>query len=163
MKNLLASWAEVNPEQKAWMAKGLLFAGCACLWRSTLIIRPSVGLAVVGPILFVVVAIYYVKLLKATESLKQTGKWLGILLIGGTLNFAALLANGGSMPMATAQAIHGIHNGGNTFIALYWWVCLGDWILGSISPGDILMVIGFLGIAGTLIWQNRQHTLLDQP
>lgn len=118
----------------------------ALLWRVAHYMSPSIAMTVVGILLFIGLAIFYVKQL---PELKPTRRWASLVFIGGCLNFAATLANGGQMPMPK-------------IMSAAWWVWLGDWIGGFASPGDILMLIGFIGIVASLILSHQQCKLAEQ-
>ena len=114
--------------------------GVALFWRVAHWLSPTIYMTVVGVILFVGLAILYVK----QPLLRQTLKWAWLILLGAGLNFAAILGNGGMMPYP-----HIMSNA--------WWVWLGDWLpMGLFSPGDILMIIGFTGVAITLIHNEEK-------
>ena len=120
---------------KALIINTLPILGIALVWRFAHWLSPSIYMTVVGIILFVGLAILYVK----QPILRQTLKWAWLILLGAGLNFAAIIGNGGMMPYPH-------------IMSSAWWVWLGDWLpMGVFSPGDILMIVGFLGVATTLI------------
>lgn len=124
---------------KPLLANLLPLGAVALLWRIAQWLSPSIGMTVIGIFLFLGLAVFYAK----QPVLRPTLKWAWLILAGGCLNFAAILANGGIMPYPHVMSAA-------------WWVWLGDWIGGLVSPGDILMTIGFVGIVAMLIRNRKQ-------
>jgi len=118
--------------------------GIALLWRLAQWLAPSVYMAIVGIYLLIGLAMLYIKEMPMA---KQTLKWAWLIFFGAVLNFAAIIGNGGQMPY--------VH-----VLSRTWWAWLGDWLPGMLSPGDILMIIGFLGVAITLIAAQRKAGVL---
>jgi hypothetical protein len=150
--------AVVSPEQRTWLARGLLFMGCCGLCKGTQTIWPSIGLALIWMVTFVASTICIVNLLEHTPQFRAALPWCTPILVGGSLNFAVILANGGFIPATCQEVADGFYipmDGANLSY-------LADWVWGFVSPGDILMVIGFLGIIGTLAWKQKQHKLAEQ-
>lgn len=124
---------------KGLIIKLLFVLGFALTWRLAQWLMPTVGMAIVGAALLVGLAILYVK----HPIFKQTLSWAWLVALGAGLNFAAIIGNGGMMPY--------LDNLGRA-----WWTWLGDWLPLGFSPGDIIMIVGFLGIAATLIIAHRR-------
>ena len=140
-----------TPEQRGWIAYAMLFTGYTLLWRVAQVLDPGLGLTVLGLATFTVAAICYVNLLRHTPQLAGTKAYFGLIFAGGYMNFAALMANGGYMPAAGQQGIYGLHcpmDGAS----LVW---LADWIWGFVSPGDVLMIAGAVGIVGMVLVRRR--------
>ena len=124
---------------KSLLANLLPLAIAGLLWRIAQYLSPSIGMTVVGIFLFITLAVFYVKEIPV----RQTLKWAWLILFGAGLNFAAIIGNHGQMPYPHVMSSA-------------WWVWLGDWIGGIISPGDILMAVGFCGIVATLLIKQRE-------
>jgi len=122
----------------------LLILGIALFWRLAQWLAPSAYMAIVGIYLLIALAMFYIK---EMPMVKQTLKWAWLIFLGAGLNFAAIIGNGGQMPY--------LH-----VMSSAWWVWLGDWLPGMTSPGDILMIVGFLGTAITLIVGHRKAGIL---
>ena len=118
--------------------KILLVLLIAVFWRIAQCLWPGIGMTIAGITIFVGLAIFYAK----QPILRPTLKLAWLVALGAGLNFAATLANGGMMPIPH-------------IMSSAWWVWLGDWLPGMVSPGDILMIVGFFGIAITVI--RMQH------
>ena len=82
-----------------------------------------------------------------------------LLIVGGLLNFAVLLANKGFMPCILVEGVEG------KYISMYEarLTFLGDWIGGFVSPGDVLVVIGAIGLIGAILRRHlhKQRGLLQ--
>lgn len=149
---------QASPEQRAWLARGLMFTGGACLWRAAQTNWPTIELSYVGIVIFGALAFCYINILIHTPKLHAISKWSMPILAGGFLNFAVIISNEGFMPSASQETISGLHcpmAGAN----LVW---LSDWIFGFVSPGDVLMIVGFLGVIITLALKHRQRELTEQ-
>lgn len=120
---------------KSLLVDLLILGAAAFLWRIAQYLSPSIGMTVVGISLFIALAVFY---LKEVPPIRTTRKWAAFIFVGASLNFAAIIGNGGMMPYPH-------------IMSSAWWVWLGDWIVGHISPGDILMVIGFCGVTASLV------------
>jgi len=116
----------------------------AILWRTASYLSPSIYMTVLGIFLFIALAVFYVKEMPMA---RQTLKWAWLILIGAGMNFAAILANGGTMPIPKVMSP-------------FWWIWLGDWLPMGFSPGDVLMIIGFIGVTVTLITTQRKKAAL---
>lgn len=125
---------------KAILTDLLPLGAAALLWRIAQYLSPSIGMTVVGIFLFIALAVFYTK---GVPPVRATRKWALLIFLGAGLNFAAIIGNNGMMPYPH-------------IMSSAWWVWLGDWIAGIISPGDILMVIGFFGIVATLLIGQRK-------
>ena len=158
INSIKESLAKLTPEQQRWMARVLLVVGIAVIARPVLNLWPSTGTVLIMGAIFVVALLCYAKLISVAPDLREMVKWLIPLSVGGSLNFSVRLANGGFMPAANQATTRGIYipmDGAN-------FIYLGDWIAGFISPGDIVVLAAFVGIMVTLIWGNRQRTLVEE-
>jgi hypothetical protein len=122
----------------------LPLVGIALLWRVAQWLAPSTYMAIVGIYLLIALAMLYVQKMPMA---KQTLKWASLIFLGGGLNLAATIGNGGMMPYPHVMSSA-------------WWVWLGDWLPGMFSPGDILVLTGFFGVAITLIVGQRKAGML---
>ena len=148
------SWGRLTPDQKRWLGWGVIFAATGCLWRLAQTLHPTLGLSVVGATLFAAITLYCVGLPRVTPALYGIRVHLALFLTGGWLNWVASLANRGFMPVAVQEAVAAIYRKGLTHT--YWWLYIGDWIGGAISPGDILIIAGFLGIIITILRRHNE-------
>jgi len=144
---------QATPEQLLWVSRVLFFTGCAMLWRAFQTVQPGTILAMVGLGVFAASAVCYVNLVIRTPRLQGAMRWSVLLLAGGVLNYAVIIANGGYMPAVSQYSVAGMYcpiDGAN----LVW---LADWIFGFVSPGDVLIIAGALGMAAALTWQRRER------
>jgi len=152
------AWGQVTLEQRVWVARTLLFMGCGWLWRAAQHTWPSIGLSLIGLAIFAAAVVCFLRLLTCTPRSQALIAWIVPFFVGGFLNFSVLLANGGFMPSACQDVADGLYIPITGASLVY----LSDWLWGFVSPGDILIVIGLLGIMGTLVWKQRQHKLMEQ-
>lgn len=144
---------------KGWLTKGLVCIGLGFLWRATQITWPGIPVTLIGLAIFAAMVIYFIKISQQSPQLRGTTRWVVLVLIGGCLNFTAILANHGYMPVIPQAAIANIFQGGlSTF---YWYTYIGDWIGGRMSPGDVLMIVGFLAVGLTIIRNQWQQNLTE--
>ena len=151
------SWARPSSEQLLWVARAMMIIGLALVSRAVRDTWPSITTTLIAATIFTALMIYCLKITKSPPPLQKIGKWLILLLVAGWLNNAALLANGGFMPSACQDIVSGIYcpmAGANL-------PYLGDWLWGFVSPGDVLMVVAFVGIVATLI-RKQEHRLAEQ-
>ena len=147
------SWGQLTPEQASQMGKLLLVIGLAGVARGARVLWPSMPTALIATIVFTAIMAYC---LKACGP--QLGKYYFILgLVGGSLNNAVVLANHGRMPAVNQQIAEGFYIPMRGAALPH----LGDWILGGISPGDLLLLTAAVGVVGTLIWRSIQHKRED--
>ena len=147
------SWGQLTPEQKRWAARALFFMGCGILYRAASIKWPSPELTLLGLGIFVA-AIAWTALYFKSISIQGLTKWLVLMAVGGVLNFIAILANRGFMPIVPQGAVFAIAHRGISRI--YWWVYPGDWIGGVLSIGDVLIVAAFMVITITILRRQNE-------
>ncbi len=128
---------------RTFLIDALPLGGVAVLWRTAQWLSPSIYMAVVGIFLFIGLAVFYVQQFPMA---RHTLRWAWLIVAGAGMNFAAILANGGMMPYPH-------------IMSSAWWVWLGDWLPGMFSPGDVLMIIGFAGVAVKLITMQWRQQL----
>jgi hypothetical protein len=134
--------ARSTPEQRLWMARILACTGGALMWRSFHVLYPSTWLAVVGLGIMAAWIGCMTRLVKLEPGLNSM---LGLgmpIIIGGLMNFAVVIANGGYMPCTLTVETAGMYMPMDGARLAH----LGDWIGGFVSPGDVLIVIGMVGI-----------------
>jgi len=152
MKQRLAAYlarikAQATPAQRAWVSWALALTGCIMLWRAAMTVRPGAALSMIGLMVFTIGAVCYVNLIFHSPRLKVAGKWSLVVMAGGFCNFAVIIANNGYMPAGSQYVVAGMYrpiDGAN----LVW---LADWIFGCVSPGDVLMIAGAMGILAALV------------
>ena len=135
-------YVRTTREQRLWMARILVCTAGAMMWRACQTIYPSTWLAVVGLIIFIAWIACMTRLVKLEPRLNSM---LGIgmpIIIGGLMNVAVVIANGGYMPCTLTTEVDGMYMP----MAGAQLAHLGDWIGGFVSPGDVLIVIGMMGI-----------------
>ena len=134
--------ARFTPEQQLWTGRILGCTGGALMWRGFQTAYPSTWLAVVGLIIFIAWIVCMTRLVKLEPRLSSM---LGIgmpIIIGGLMNVAVIIANGGYMPCTLTAKVQGMYMPMDGARLAH----LGDWIGGFVSPGDVLIVIGMMGI-----------------
>lgn len=150
--------ARTTYEQRTWLVAVFLFMVCLHLWKIAHSAYPSAWLALMGTAIFAATVYFCVKLIASAPKFQSMMAWAIPAFIGEFLNLSVRLANGGYMPAYGEQFVRGSYcpmAGANL-------ACLGDWVCGFISPGDILMAVGFLGIIATILLRRRKNTLMEQ-
>jgi len=129
----------------------LTFAGLGWLWRAAQGLWPSIPMAVLGLAIYIASALFFVRLVHSFPRLRPVIPWFAGAAVGALLNLVVLIANGGYMPAVGLTEPRGLHapmEGARLAI-------LADWIMGGISPGDVLLIACGLGIVVVLVRQWR--------
>ena len=116
---------------------------------------PSIWLALAGAAILMAALVCSLRWANATPELRRTMLPGTAIFIGGLLNFAAITANAGYMPCALNEHVAGMYmplDGANL-------AHLSDWVWGFVSPGDIIIAAGTIGIVAVLVvewwWKGR--------
>ena len=151
-------WGQITPAQGAALAKALIIIGLALVTKPLLDMWPSIGSTVVRGAIFAVAIILCLRAVRITPSLKIYKPWFIPLCAGAFLNWLVVLANGGFMPSTCQEIADGFYipmEGARlTF--------LGDWLWAFVSPGDVLMILAFVGIVATMVVKPRQSLVEQQ-
>ena len=154
---LRKSRGQLTPEQAMWLSRGFLFLACASLCRAAQTLWPSMAIPMIGMATFAAATVCYANLVRYSPSLQGIKRWAIPLVTGAFLNYTVMIANAGFMPAARAETVSGMYcpiHGANL-------VYLSDWLWGFVSPGDVLMIVAFVGIVATLI-RKQEHKLVEQ-
>jgi hypothetical protein len=159
LKEKVKAWGQVTPAQGAALAKALLIIGLGLVTKPLLDMWPSIGSTITRGAIFAVAIILCLRMVQIMPSLKIYKPWFIPLCTGAFLNWLVVLANGGFMPSTCQEVANGFYipmEGARlTF--------LGDWIFGFVSPGDVLMILAFVGIVATMVVKPRQRLAEQQP
>ena len=150
-ENTPVTLAGLSYQQKTWAGMAIAFACLMVLWRAAHAAWPSVGLAVYGAYVYAAGAVTFLQVTNSLPRFRPVLPWCAGAFAGGFLNFAVILANGGYMPAVGLTEPRGLHapmEGARLAI-------LADWIMGGISPGDVLLMACGVGIVVTLVRQWR--------
>jgi len=134
-----------------WLAQALAFAGAMVLWRPAQTVWPSIPLAAYGFAVYAAGTVVFFRLINSIPKYRPILPWCAGAFAGGFLNFAVIIANGGYMPAVGLTEPRGLHapmEGARLAI-------LADWIMGGISPGDVLLMACGVGIVVVLVRQWR--------
>jgi len=143
--------AGLSYQQKRWAARAIALAGLAVLWRVAQTASPSIPMTVYGITVCTAASVALLRFFNSVPGYRPILRWIAGGAVGALMNFAALLANGGYMPVAGRTEISGLHapmEGARLAI-------LADWIIGGISPGDVLLIACGVGIVVVLVRQWR--------
>jgi len=143
--------AGLSPAQKAWMTQAMVGVGLLFLWKAAQGAWPSITLAALGVTVYAAATVAFLQFINSIPKYRPILPWCAGAFAGGFLNFAVILANGGYMPAVGLTEPRGLHapmEGARLAI-------LADWIMGGISPGDVLLIACGVGIVVLLVRQWR--------
>ena len=152
-ENSLPTLASLNSGQKRLLAWTLAFGGITGLWRIAQTFWPSTGLAVAGTVTYAVAIVSLLHFLNSIPRYRPALPWCAGAAVGALLNFVVMAANGGYMPavgLTEPQGLHAPMDGARLAI-------LADWIMGAISPGDVLLIACGVAIVVVLVRQWRRR------
>jgi hypothetical protein len=134
--------ARLSPFQRKWISRTLLALGCACFVRVAWQVYGGMLLALVAFSLSFLAFGFFVKFLATIQMSARTIGWLVLLLLGGMLNFTVVMANKGFMPCVLEATIEGNYCPASGAHLAH----LGDWLFKFVSPGDIVILVGAIGL-----------------
>ena len=143
--------AGLSPAQKAWMTQAMAGVGLLFLWKAAQGTWPSITLAALGVTVYAAATVAFCQFTNSLPRFRPVLPWCAVAFAGGFLNFAVFLANGGYMPAVGLTEPRGLHapmEGARLAI-------LADWIIGGISPGDVLLIACGVAIVVVLVRQWR--------
>ena len=142
----------LTPEQRLWVGRSLFFAGCVFLWRTAQTATPSTQLAAVGLMVCIAAIVSFTHLLRITPRLRPLMPWMVPVAAGALCNHMVVMANGGYMPVLGLSGPAGMHCAMEGARLTY----LADWICGVASPGDVLLLLGAMGMVAMLMANRRE-------
>ena len=155
-ENTPITLAGLSYQQKRWLALALACVGLLLLWRPTQTAWPSIPMTVLGCAIHAAGTVAFFHFINSIPKYRPILPWFAGAAVGALLNLVVLIANGGYMPVAGLEQVKGLHapmEGARLAI-------LADWIMGGISPGDVLLIACGVGIVVTLVRQWRAKGII---
>ena len=150
------TWWQLTPEQTKWIAITAILIGVGIIAKGLWMIQPGITTGFIELVIFASIIICYVRLTASTPVLHKYLKWVTLIFVGGFLNFTVTLANGGFMPTSYTIVLPAYIPMEGSSLAY-----LGDWLWLGTSPGDVLMIVAFVGVIATLI-HSRENKLKEK-
>jgi len=138
---------QLSPGQKRWVATTAAAIVLSLLMRYVWKLAPSIVTSSLVAVTLLIAVGYCMKLLTIIPTGRRIRGWLVLILLGGILNFSAVLANRGFMPCTNVYYTYGVYCPLDSARLSY----LGDWLYGFVSPGDIIMLVSFIGAFLTMV------------
>jgi hypothetical protein len=140
------------------LTKVLFFTGCGILYKTAQTTWPGTGITITNLAIFTAASICVMKFLQCTPKLEGWLKCCIPIFLGGILNSVVVLANGGFMPSTCQDVASGFYIPIDGARLVY----LSDWLWTFVSPGDVLMIAGFLAIGLTMMRNQHPQKLLGR-